>query len=111
MLNLRLCGAWQSGVARPIYTGDSVAWLSQDPDTLNMLQCGATELWTQSGWCAPGLKLIKPAPAGDEIGYGVAVAIHDHLGVIKGYIKALTLPMIHPHDQHFLHPDHDVGLA
>ena len=30
MLKLRPCRAWQSGVALPIHTGDSVPWLSQD---------------------------------------------------------------------------------
>ena len=65
------------------------------------------------------LKLIRPAHAGRELGYRasllllqVVVAIHGLiLGVVKGPIKALTLPLIHPHDQHFLHPDHDIGLA
>ena len=65
-----------------------------------------------------GLNLIKPAHAGNKIGQGggllllqVAEAIHGLLlGVVKGYVKTLTLPMIHPCDQHFLHQDHDVGL-
>ena len=51
-----------------------------------------------------GLKLLKPARAGRELGYGagllllqVVVAIHGLiLGVIKGHIKALMLPLIHP---------------
>ena len=52
MHKLRTCGALQSGVALPIHTGDSVARLIQDTDTLNKLQCGATALRTQSLLCA-----------------------------------------------------------
>ena len=55
MLKLRPCSAWQSGAALPIHTGDSMAWLSQDTNTLNTLQCGATASRTQSGLCVSGL--------------------------------------------------------
>ena len=56
------------------------------------------------------LKLIKPGLAGYEIVYGAgllslqeAVAIHGFLlGVVKGHVKALMLPLIHLHDQHFI---------
>ena len=65
------------------------------------------------------LKLIKPACAGNEIGHGAcllllqaAVALNCLiLGVVKGQVKALMLPVVSPCDQHLLHPDHDVGLA
>ena len=65
------------------------------------------------------LKLIKSACAGNEIGHRagllllqVVEALHRLvLGVVKGHIKTLVLPMVHPCDQHLLHPDHDVGLA
>ena len=56
MHKLRTCGALQSGVALPIHTGDSVARLIQDTDTLNKPQCGATASRTQSRSCAPVLK-------------------------------------------------------
>ena len=62
MHKLRMCGALQSGVALPIHTGDSVATLIQDTDTLNKLQCGAsraTASRTQSRSCAPGLMLKR----------------------------------------------------
>ena len=69
-----------------------------------------------------GLKLVKSDRAGDKSEYGahlllllllqVVVAIHGLLlGVVKGHVKTLTLPTIHPRDQHPLHTDHDVGLA
>ena len=66
-----------------------------------------------------GLELIKPACAGRELRHGagllllqVVVAIHGLLlDVVKGHVKALTLPLIYPCDQHFLHMDHDVRLA
>ena len=66
-----------------------------------------------------GLELIKPARAGRELGHGVGLllvqvvaAIHGLiLGVVKGHVKALTLPLIHPRDPHFPHTDHDVLLA
>ena len=65
------------------------------------------------------LKLIKQTDAGNKIRHGagvlllqVAVALHGLLlGVVKGHVKSLTLPMVHPCDQHLLHPNHDVGLA
>ena len=65
------------------------------------------------------LKLVKLACAGDEIGHGAGLLLRQiveapHclvLGVVKGHVKALALPMVHPHDQHLLHPDRDVGLA
>ena len=57
MHKLRTCGALQSGVALLIHTGDSVARLIQDTDTLNKLQCGATASRTQSRSCVPGLRL------------------------------------------------------
>ena len=59
MHKLRTCGALQSGVALPIHTGNSVAKLIQDTDTLNKLQCGATASRTQSRSCAPGLMLER----------------------------------------------------
>ena len=52
------------------------------------------------------LKLIKPARAGNKIGHEtgllqLAVALHGLiLVVVKGHVKALTLPMVHPRDQH-----------
>ena len=65
------------------------------------------------------LKLIKPACAGDEIKHGadflllqIVEALHCLvLGVIEGHVNTLVLPIVHPRDQHHLHPDHDFGMA
>ena len=65
------------------------------------------------------LKLIKPARAGREIRHWVGLlllqvveALHRLvLGAVEGHVKALAFPMVHPRDQHFLYPGHDVGLA
>ena len=63
------------------------------------------------------LKPIKPARAGNKIEQGLSLlliveALHRPVFcVVKGYVNTLALPMVHPSDQHFLDPDHDVGLA
>ena len=59
---------------------------------------------------------LPQARASDEIGhwaglFQVAEAFHGLiLSIIKGHVKALVLPVVHPHHQ-CLHPDHDVELA
>ena len=91
-------------------------WVGSD----NIVVVGALSLFRALNIVEPiaGLKLIMPACAGRELGHvanlllQVVVAIHGLiLGVIKGHVKALTLPLSHPRDQHFLHMDHDVRLA